>query len=315
VTKNRRTKIKARQQQAATGISYVEARRHVDAPTPAAADKLTVLPPRAEWQRANHCSLWEKLQAEHGPLIALRIHQGPRWWELDDLARAAAGALQNRPPERRGLWLSVSAGYDVTRREYLPGIAANLDRAGALDQLEVREIPDATGCSHATCRRRRGLPALPRIERPATPSLEFEPLPLRAPTVTFAEVLEQHPTLNCDGFGFGYGLSRHEQRQQIERHRQDLISRTEIVQQVHDWLVVNIAPIKTPNTGSYGLKHIAEDLLGKYIANGELITAALMAGYPMRHNHGPNALFAMSSRDVHRLRKQRERTRNGAPAG
>jgi hypothetical protein len=78
---------------------------------------------------------------------------------------------------------------------------------------------------------------------------------------------------------------------------------------VHDWLVVNIAPIRTPNTGSYGLKHVAEDLLGEYISNGELITAALMAGYPMRHDRGPNADFAMSSRDVNRLRKQQEQAR------
>jgi hypothetical protein len=162
VTKNRRIKIKARLQQTVTGTSYVEAHRHAAAPAPPAADKVIVQPSRADWQRANHCSLWEELQGEHGPLIALRLSQGPRWWELDDLARAAAGALQNRPPERRGLWLSVWPRYSVTRREYLPGIAANLDRAGALDRLEVREIPDATRCSHATCRRRRGLPALPR---------------------------------------------------------------------------------------------------------------------------------------------------------
>lgn len=309
MTKNRRTKTKILQHQAATGISYVEARRHVATPAPDAADQVVVLPPRADWQRAKDCFLWEKLQREHGPLIGLRITQGPRWWELDDLARAAAGALQNRPPEQRGLWLGVWPRYSVTRREYLPGIAANLARAEALDRLEVREIPTATECGHATCRRRRGLPALPRASRAGVPVRVFEPMPLRAPAVAFAEVLEQHPTLNGNGFGFDYGLSPDQRRREVERHRQDLISREELVRRVHDWLVVNVAAIKIPNTGSYGLKHIAEDLLGQYVANGELITAALMAGYPMRHDHGPNALFAMSNRDINRLRTQQEQAR------
>ncbi|MCX4390012.1 hypothetical protein OG777_24210 [Micromonospora peucetia] len=312
MTKNRRTKTRFRLQQAATGTNYLEARRQVIVPAPAAAEVI-VQPPLADWQRANHCSLWEKLQDEHGPLIALRISGQHRWWELDDLARVAAGAQQNRPPERRGLWLSVEARYTVTRREYLSGIAASLDRAGALDRLEVREVP--AGCSHATCRRQRGLPPLPRAERPASRTPAFEPLPLRAPLLGFAEVIDQYPALNGNGFGYDYGyLHRDERRRRLEEHRQHLISREEIVEQVHDWLVANIAPIKTPNMGSYGLKHLAEDLLGYYITNGELITAALMAGYPMRREDGPNALFAMSSRDVDRLHKQREQARQGASA-
>jgi hypothetical protein len=47
--------------------------------------------------------------------------------------------------------------------------------------------------------------------------------------------------------------------------RQNLIPREETVRRVHDRLVVGIAPIKTPDTGSYGLKRIGEDLLGKHI--------------------------------------------------
>jgi hypothetical protein len=306
VTKNRRAKTKIRQHQAATGTRYTEARRHVATPAPDAADQVVVLPPRADWRRPKDCSLWEQLQREHGPLIGLRIAEGPRWWELDDLARTAAGALQDRPSEQRGLWLGVWPGYSVTRRQYLPGIAANLARAQALDRLEVREIPTAADCSHASCRRRRGLPALPRTAQGPAPECVVESLPFREPVVAFAGVLEQHPTLNRHGFGFDQGRSPDERRREIERHRQDLIAREELVRRVHDWLVINVAAIKTPNTGSYGLKHIAEDILGEYVANGELITAALMAGYPMRHDDGPNALFAMSKRDVNRLRTQQK---------
>jgi hypothetical protein len=42
--------------------------------------------------------------------------------------------------------------------------------------------------------------------------------------------------------------------------------------------------------------------IGQYVANGELIAAALMAGYPMSRPHGPNAQFGMSQRDVNRVR-------------
>jgi hypothetical protein len=55
-------------------------------------------------------------------------------------------------------------------------------------------------------------------------------LALREPVVAFAQVLQEHPTLNGNGngngngFGFDYGLSRDERRQRIERRRQNLIS-------------------------------------------------------------------------------------------
>jgi hypothetical protein len=40
-----------------------------------------------------------------------------------------------------------------------------------------------------------------------------------------------------------------------------------------------------------------------------------MAAYPMRHDGGPNALLAMSSLDVNRLRKQREQAHRDRLAG
>nr|WP_221378305.1 hypothetical protein [Actinoplanes polyasparticus] len=69
--------------------------------------------------------------------------------------------------------------------------------------------------------------------------------------------------------------------------------------------MINVAAIKTPATGSYGMKHVVEDVLGEYVANGELIAAALMAGYPMRYDGGPSATFGMSRRDVETVSKTR----------
>ncbi len=67
------------------------------------------------------------------------------------------------------------------------------------------------------------------------------------------------------------------------------------------WLHDNITPIKTPTFSSYGLKHVLERSLGGwYVTNGEFIAAALIAGYPYKHD-APNPLFGMSARDIKRL--------------
>jgi len=50
------------------------------------------------------------------------------------------------------------------------------------------------------------------------------------------------------------------------------------------------------------MKHVVERAIGRYVANGELIAAALMAGYPMGPVAGSNTAFGMSQRDVNRVR-------------
>jgi len=90
-----------------------------------------------------------------------------------------------------------------------------------------------------------------------------------------------------------------------ERDRARLGRSEEQVTRVRDWLIANVAPIKTPQIDSYGMKHVVEDAVGDYVSNGELIAAALMAGYPMGHPHGPNVAFGMSKRDVDEARGSR----------
>ncbi|WP_228032577.1 hypothetical protein, partial [Mycolicibacterium sp. P9-22] len=49
-----------------------------------------------------------------------------------------------------------------------------------------------------------------------------------------------------------------------------------------------------------GDSHLAESSIGHYVTNGQLIAAALIAGYPMREAGGPNPLFGMRKRDLDR---------------
>ncbi|ACU34547.1 hypothetical protein [Actinosynnema mirum] len=120
----------------------------------------------------------------------------------------------------------------------------------------------------------------------------------------FDEVLEREPHLNLNGFGLSWFGTQTlaERREQARAWRDELRRSAADVIEVCQWLRENIRPIKTPQQRSYGLKHLVEQNIGKYVSNGELIAAALMAGYPMGPIDGPNTVFGMSQRDVNRLR-------------
>jgi len=84
------------------------------------------------------------------------------------------------------------------------------------------------------------------------------------------------------------------------KERTHLRNSLPIVITVTLWLTANIGMITTPTRGSYGLKHLAESSIGQYVTNGQLIAAALIAGYPMREAGGPNPLFGVRKRDLDR---------------
>lgn len=124
--------------------------------------------------------------------------------------------------------------------------------------------------------------------------------------IAFGDVLDREPTLSMYGFGLVQHLGRDvtlaERQEEFRGHRDELERAAAGVVEVCQWLRENIRPIKTPGQGSYGMKHVVENAIGRYVANGELIAAALMAGYPMGGVHGPNTDFGMSKRDVDRAR-------------
>lgn len=128
---------------------------------------------------------------------------------------------------------------------------------------------------------------------------------------TLAEVMQQHPLLTA--FGIGVYASRSmtpEQRAtELATGRERLAAREAAVAQTARWLRENIAPITTPTVGSYALKHVVERATGDYLTNGELIAAALVAGYTVAYTEGPNVLMGMSARDVKRLGPATRQTR------
>jgi hypothetical protein len=314
MTSNRRRKAETRAHQAATGVPYMVARRQITEPTPvatppvAATARVNILPPLAVWTRPHSCQWWAKTSEQHGPLIALTISRGDRWWELDDLARDVAGALQDRPTEERGLWIGFGR-YAVTRREHLDGIVAALAAADALSRLKVRSVPDAARCEHASCRRRRGERPIPAQSR-SRPS-PSRPAALLAPTLSLADVMQQHPQLNSFGIGVYEPRRKTPERRRAELAdgRVALAGQEAKVLEIATWLRGNVTPIKTPTVGSYGMKHVVERANNKYVTNGELIAAALIAGYRFKYTAGPNMLFGMSTRDVKRIDSARLSTR------
>lgn len=121
-----------------------------------------------------------------------------------------------------------------------------------------------------------------------------------------AEVMTAHPELNDFGIGVfdAHRKPRHQREEELAQQRRELAARERDVLEVAHWLQANITPIATPGVGSYGLKHLVERRIGRYVTNGEAIAAALIVGYPHRYGRttGPNVLFGMSQRDYNRLR-------------
>jgi hypothetical protein len=119
--------------------------------------------------------------------------------------------------------------------------------------------------------------------------------------VDFDRILDAHPRLTDHGFGTQQvpGATAEDRAEQFAGERARLRMAWRAVIDVADWLRSNIGATKTATRhSSYHLKHVAERALGRYVSNGELITAGLLAGYPMRELDGPNALFGMRARDV-----------------
>lgn len=307
MTSNRRAKTKIRRLQTESDIPYSVARRRLS--TTAAdiesPDPTELLPPLKAWTTWSYCNLWTKNTAEHGPLMAVRVSEGPDWSVLDDIVRAACGALQDRPLEERDLWIAMVPGsYSVTKRDHLPAVLEGMRAAGALSRLTVRSIPDGAHCDHARCRRRRGEPITPRPVPPSAPAIDSMSLgPLR----TLAEVMEQHPELSHYGIGVFYqpGRTPDQRRAEVAEQRRTLVAHEGEVMRIAAWLRENVTPIKTTTIGSYDMKHIVENAIGTYVSNGELTAAALVANYPHRYTDSPNLRLGMSKRDVHRLRNAR----------
>lgn len=113
-------------------------------------------------------------------------------------------------------------------------------------------------------------------------------------------VLVDYPDLNYLGVA-GFHSFRGVRSARLAEHRESralLRQHGEHVLQLQDWLTEHMEPRKTlnPDVGSYTLKHIAEDYLGDYVSNGELIAASILSGFQHRRGIGflnPNVYFAI----------------------
>lgn len=149
-------------------------------------------------------------------------------------------------------------------------------------KAQARSLHDATGVPYVVAKR-----------------TTQQPSPL-------AEVMATHSELNDFGIGVfnAHRKDRGHREEELAQLRRELARREREVLEVAYWLQENITPIATPGVGSYGLKHLVERHLDRYVSNGEAIAAALIVGYPHRYGRttAPNVFFGMSQRDCNRLR-------------
>lgn len=117
--------------------------------------------------------------------------------------------------------------------------------------------------------------------------------------VTITRALELEPLL-CD-----HGLLDDGQRERVARRaglpvvpRADTLN-PESVAYCVDFLSA-FTPLKQPrHPGSYTMKHVAENLRGRYVSNGELIAGAVLTGLPYRrHDDSPNVALALPVAEV-----------------
>lgn len=118
-----------------------------------------------------------------------------------------------------------------------------------------------------------------------------------------AVVMTREPLLNYSGIGYGdFHRTRAERLATFERWRTELRAAAADVATVSAWLLANIEPIRTVNrrTTSYGIKHTVERSLDRYVSNGELIAAGIIAGYPYirTDRDSLNVYFGMGTRSL-----------------
>ena len=116
---------------------------------------------------------------------------------------------------------------------------------------------------------------------------------------TLAEVMQQHPQLGSFGIGvFDSSRKTAKQRQaELAADREELAGSEAIVMKTAAWLWENITAIEAPTVSSYTVLHAMQRATSRYVKNGELIAAALIAGYSFEYDQ-PNVLFGMSDRDL-----------------
>ncbi|WP_433259382.1 hypothetical protein ACQPYK_50060 (plasmid) [Streptosporangium sp. CA-135522] len=116
-------------------------------------------------------------------------------------------------------------------------------------------------------------------------------------------VMAREPQLSWLGFDLaqptGHGRRPARLERQFQHRRVELRQAAPTVLKIHNWLRETITPIATPTRPATPVRHLAQAALDAEVYLGELVAAALIAGYPMRCR-GRDVWFGMSRRDVDR---------------
>lgn len=113
-----------------------------------------------------------------------------------------------------------------------------------------------------------------------------------------AAILKQHPLLTYFGFG-----EYQRPLMATKKGQADLLAATAEIDYARAWLRTQQSR-HTLNLcrSSYGLKHIAERAVRRYISNGAFIAAALLEGWKVKRIFdSPNAQLNISEKGLRRL--------------
>lgn len=113
--------------------------------------------------------------------------------------------------------------------------------------------------------------------------------------LSLEQIKKEWPKLKPGGFSY---FSRIDNKWAFSSGEEEITDRPKEYEAIANFLDKNISKRKTVYKGcsSYHYKHIVEDCIHHYVANGMMIAAAIGCGYKMHYNNfcGPNAFFAWS---------------------
>ena len=114
--------------------------------------------------------------------------------------------------------------------------------------------------------------------------------------LTIEQLHKLYPKLTPGGFNY---KSRTDGKWVYDLDDERIVNRPIEYKTIAEFLTNNISKIKTidSSASTYYYKHVVEDNINHYVANGMLIAAALACDYRMKYYNGPNAFFAWSRKD------------------
>jgi hypothetical protein len=119
--------------------------------------------PLENWRRASWCAALAKFKALHGELAAIRIGRH----DDRDIIEKDVEAVVRASGAPGDLFMRVDKTWWVfVAHRHLEAIYKVVEQAGALDALQIREVPNPNACGHGRCTRRATYSRLSRAGSP-----------------------------------------------------------------------------------------------------------------------------------------------------